>query len=235
MSGGRARSGNPTHRPAVAGERPRQLDSTLNALTTLSLLAATLATSAPYPLDSTTREVSTQGKLHCDRSALVRYAGDTVPYHSKVTVHPAFRERLQRLETLIASVATEIYGRAPRRTVHLGTFNCRRIRGYPHLMSEHALGNAIDIAGFDFGPLPRGAEAPDGLKRRHRRGFKVRMKRHWNASGHNARHARFLRTLAKRVIAADIFRVLLGPAWPGHDNHFHFDMAPYGTVAIFED
>jgi len=207
----------------------------LNALLSLTLLAAALTTGGPYPLDSTSREVATRGKLRCDRETLVRYAGDTVPYHSKVTVHRAFRERLRRLEVLVATVATEIYGRPPRRTVHLGTFNCRRIRGYPHLMSEHALGNAIDIAGFDFGPLPREESAPEGLKRRHRRGFKVRMKRHWNATGADARHARFLRTLARRVIAADIFRVLLGPAWPGHDNHFHFDMAPYETVAIFED
>jgi len=207
----------------------------LNALLTLSLLATSLATGTPYPLDSANREVPTHGKLRCDRDVLVRHAGDAVRYHSKVTVHPAFRDRLRRFEAIVASVAIEIYGRAPRRIVHLGTFNCRRIRSYPTLMSEHALGNAIDVAGFDFGPLPRGGAGPDGLSRRHRRGFKVRMKRHWDATGRNARHARFLRTLARRVIAADIFRVLLGPAWPGHDNHFHFDMAPYGTVAIFED
>jgi hypothetical protein len=179
--------------------------------------------------------VPTRGKLRCDRGSMERYAGDTVPYHSKVTVHPAFRERLQRFEKIVKAVAVEVYGRTPRRTVHIGTYNCRRIRGYPNLMSEHALGNAIDVAGFDFGPLPRGATAPDKLSKRHHRAFKVRMKRHWDATGRDGRHARFLRTVAKRTIAADIFRVLLGPAWPGHDDHFHFDMAPYRVVAIFED
>ena len=84
-------------------------------------------------------------------------------------------------------------------------------------------------------PIAASVAVVDGLSKRHRRGFKVRMKRHWDATGRDERHARFLRTLAKRVIAADIFRVLLGPAWPGHDDHFHFDMAPYREVAIFED
>jgi BirA family biotin operon repressor/biotin-[acetyl-CoA-carboxylase] ligase len=33
----------------------------------------------------------------------------------------------------------------------------------------------------------------------------------------------------------DVFRVLLGPGYPGHDTHFHFDMAPWRMVQIFED
>ncbi len=206
----------------------------MSSLTTLALAATLLVTGTPYALDSTTREVPATGRLRCDRDALVRHAGEHVRYHTPVTVHPAFRERLQRFEALVATVAKDHYGRAPRRIVHLGTYNCRRIRRYPTLMSEHALGNAIDVAGFDFSPLPRKAKGPEGLSRRHRRGFKVRMKRHWDATGRDARHARFLRDLARHVIAADIFRVLLGPAWPGHDNHFHFDMAPYRTVAIFD-
>ena len=83
-----------------------------------------------------------------------------MPYHSTVTVHPAFRERLRRFEVVVHSVAMEIYGRAPRKIVHMGTFNCRRIRRFPHLISEHGLGNAIDVAGFDFGPLDRKAPGP---------------------------------------------------------------------------
>jgi len=205
---------------------------TLMALT----LAATLsAAEAPYPLDSVSREVPKKGKLRCDRDVLVKYGGDGVPYHSTVTVHPAFRERLRRFEVVVHSVAMEIYGRAPRKIVHMGTFNCRRIRRFPHLISEHGLGNAIDVAGFDFGPLDRKAPGPEGLSRRHRRSFKVRMKKHWTAKGRDARHARFLHTLARRLIAADIFRVVLGPAWPGHHDHFHFDMAPYAMVEVFKD
>lgn len=206
----------------------------MNLISAALLTSVLLTTSAPYPLDETTREVPTRGKLRCDRGALVKHAGDAVRYHKKVTVHPAFKARLVRFEAVVKEVAISVYGRAPKAIRHLGTYNCRRIRSMPHLMSEHALGNAIDVAGFDFGPLPKGGEGPVGLSKRHRRAFKVRMKAHWDATGKDARHARFLRTLARRLTREDIFRVLLGPAWPGHDDHFHFDMAPYELVKIFK-
>ena len=207
----------------------------MTALSAFGLTLALLSASAPYPLDSAEREVPTQGKLRCDRDALIRYKGETLSYHRAVTVHPAFKERLKRFEALAKSVALEIYGRAPQRIVHMGTYNCRRIRSMPHLLSEHALGNGIDIAGFDFGRLDEESEGPEGLSKRHRRSFKLRMKRHWKAKGRDARHARFLHTLARRVIADKTFRVLLGPAWPGHHDHFHFDMAPYTLVKIFPE
>ena len=207
----------------------------MHTFTTLALLSTLVTGTAPYPLDDITREVPARGKLRCDRDALVRYKGDAVRYHRPVTVHPAFKERLKRFEALVVSVAMEIYGRAPRRIVHMGTYNCRRIRKYPNYISEHGLGNAIDVAGFDFPALPKGTEGTVGLEKRYHRAFKVRMKRHWDAKKRDARHQRFLRTLGKRAIEADIFRVLLGPAWPGHNDHFHFDMSPYAFVRIFKD
>ena len=132
--------------------------------------------------------------------------------------------------------ASEIDGWAPRRIAQMGTYKCRRMRRYTNLLSEHGLGNAIDVSGFDFGPLPRGDLLPEGIPKRLRRPFSVRVLDHWNARGKlGALHSRFLRTLATRLIdRRDIFRVLLGPAWPGHHNHFHFDMSNYRLVAIFE-
>jgi hypothetical protein len=82
-------------------------------------------------------------------------------------------------------------------------------------LSEHSLGNAIDILGVDFAT------------------FQVRVKRHWHARGKEAIHARFLRTLARRVIADGRFRVVLGPSHRDHGDHFHFDMAPYRLVDVF--
>ena len=201
----------------------------------LALTMAALCVNQPYPLDNTTREVPTRGKLKCERDTLVRYSGDTLSYRKSLLVHPAFKERLKGFEAIAEEVAIEIYGRAPKKIVHMGTYNCRRIRSMPHLMSEHALGNAIDVAGFDFGALAKETLPPEGLSKRHRRAFKVRMKTHWNASGRDSRHARFLKTLARRLTKARAFRVLLGPAWPGHHDHFHFDMAPYTLVKIFKD
>ncbi|MEZ4265630.1 MAG: extensin family protein [Myxococcota bacterium] len=196
------------------------------------------ADSDSYPLDDVSRQVEARGRLRCPDLGLAPYRGDVIPYHSPIKVHPAFKERLQRFEAVVRDVAIEVYGRAPRRIVHIGAYNCRRIRAYPTLLSEHALGNGIDIAGFDFARLPRGEAAPEGLPRALTRPFKVRMDEHWDGGRREAAklHQRFLHTLAKRLTARrDIFRVLLGPAWPGHHNHFHFDMAPYRVVAIFEE
>ena len=140
-------------------------------------------------------------------------------------------------EKVVAEVALEIYGRVPKRIKHLGTYNCRRIGGYPWLFSEHGIGNGFDVAGFDFGPAERDKRLFKGLPKSLRRSFKVRILKHWNAQrGVAATHSRFLRTLAKRLIARDdIFRVLLGPSYPGHKNHFHFDCSPWRLVDIFED
>ena len=44
-----------------------------------------------------------------------------------------------------------------------------------------------------------------------------------------------LADLARRVIARpEVFRTVLGPAYPGHHNHFHLDCAPYRVVEVFE-
>jgi hypothetical protein len=189
-----------------------------------------------YELDGTSRAVSPRGRLRCPEVDLVRYRGAIVRYSGALRVHPAFKERLQLFEEVVREVAIEVYGRAPRRIVHLGSYNCRRIRRFPDMMSEHGLGNALDVAGFDFGRATKGTALPAGVPRKLRRPFKVRVLDHWRGKGKiGAVHARFLHTLGKRLIERkDIFRVLLGPAWPGHDNHFHFDCSNYRLVAIFE-
>ncbi len=202
-----------------------------------SLEAAAAATvPAPleaYPLDAISRTVPPRGRLRCPKVPLTTYRGDIVRYHHPVRVFTGFVPRLRLFEAVVRDVATELYGRAPRRIVHLGTYNCRRIAAYPEMLSEHALGNGIDVAGFDFGRLPRRAKVPPGTPARFRHAFSIRLAKHWDAKGRETIHARFLRELARRLIARpDIFRVLLGPGYPGHSNHFHFDCGPYRFVAI---
>ena len=219
--------------------RPRPLLA--SALLLLVSQLGCAAQAAPgddaYALDEISREIPPKGKVVCPKVELVRYEGDVLRYHKPVKVFVGFAERLGRFEAVVRDVATEVYGRAPTKIVHMGTYNCRRIGGYPHLLSEHGLGNGIDVAGFDFARAPAGSAPPDGLPKALKRKFQVRMKKHWSStSATGAVHARFLRTLAERLIARrDVFRVLLGPAWPGHRNHFHFDMAPFRLVAVFEE
>jgi hypothetical protein len=191
--------------------------------------------SAVYPLDEVERIIPARGRVQCPKVDLELYGGTTIPFKRRTKIYVGFKPHLQAFERVVHDVALEVYGRAPKRLVHLGTFNCRRIKNYPEFLSEHGLGNAIDVAGFDFGALPRGAKLAEGAPRWARGGFKVRLEDHWNAKGRYAIHSKFLRTLARRLIARpEIFRSLLGPAWPGHHNHFHFDMAPWRTVEVFE-
>jgi len=204
----------------------------------LFVVAGTLVTHAQdtHPLDGLSREMVAGQKWQCSSQGLVVYRGETLRYHTPLLIHPNFRERLRKFEHIVAQTALEVYGRTPKRIRHLGTYNCRRIRAYPNLISEHALGNAIDFEGFDFGPAPATLSKPNALPKALRRSFQVRMLAHWHPkSKSHAVHSLFLQTLARKLIQKeDIFRVMLGPAWPGHRNHFHFDCAPYRLVAIFE-
>ncbi len=190
-----------------------------------------------YPLDALPRTIAPKGKVRCPKVAKVRYRGDVIRYHSPVLVYVHFKARLRKFEEVVRQTAIDVYGRAPVKIRHIGTYNCRRISLWPTFLSEHGIANGIDVAGFDFGRLPR--KASKALKartpKRLRRPFKVRMLKHWSARKGVAKshHSRFLRLLAARLIQRrDIFRVLLGPAYPGHKNHFHFDVSPWRLVQI---
>lgn len=191
----------------------------------------------PYPLDAIPREAPPDGELQCPEVTVESYRGDVLRYKPHVLIYPGLKPRLAAFERVVRDVAVEVYGRAPSHIVHLGGYGCRRMREHAGWLSEHALGNAIDIEGFDFGHIAKGATLPAGLDKAFVNGFEVRVLKHWaKKTGHAAVHARFLRTLATRLIArADVFRVLLGPGFPGHNNHFHFDMSPARMVQIFED
>jgi pimeloyl-ACP methyl ester carboxylesterase len=57
----------------------------------------------------------------------------------------------------------------------------------------------------------------------------------WDHSGSGATevHARFLRKLTDSLLERkDVFRGMIGPADPGHADHFHFDVAPWRYVRL---
>ena len=185
-----------------------------------------------YELDEISRYVKKKGKIKCPKLKFVRYKGDYIRYHKPVTVHPAFKKKLIEFEKLVKEISIEIYGRAPLKIVHYGTYNCRRIGSNRNLLSEHSFGNGIDIAGFIFGKDK--SKKKNNIPKRLRRPFKVDMLKHWNSSKtYNGLHQKFLRKIGKEMIERKMFRVILGPAYPGHRNHFHIDMAPYEVIAVF--
>ena len=192
-----------------------------------------------YELDSVERFLEDGQRVECKPQALVRHSGSLFRYQSSAQVDPAFRDRLIRFEQLVAEVAAEVYGRAPTRLHHLGTYNCRPSRNRSYRMSEHALGNAIDISGFDFARGKKQSSLSAGLPAQLHGPFQVRVSRHWNADVGDtavvtsvaAIHSRFLRELSSRLVArSDIFRGMIGPSHRGHADHFHFDMSPWRYV-----
>jgi hypothetical protein len=186
-----------------------------------------------YELDGVDRFLDDGQRLACEPKSLVRYAGTHLKYQSAVQVNPAFRARLARFEEVVLEVAKDVYGRAPRRVLHFGTYSCRSSRNRAYRVSEHALGNAIDVAGFDFGAATKRDPLAVGLPRSLSGAFQVRIAKHWSdqRTPAAATHARFLYELSARLGERDdVFRVMIGPSRPDHSDHFHFDMSPWRYV-----
>ncbi|MBN8614933.1 MAG: extensin family protein [Deltaproteobacteria bacterium] len=179
-----------------------------------------------YPLDAVERRMLPNGR--CPDVPLVSYPGTQLRFARSLRIHEAFVPRVQVFERIVYDAAVEVYGRPPRRLQHRGTYNCRAVRGFPELLSEHGLGNALDWSGADFAALARAQPAPASLPAALRRGFSVTVLRDYRPrTGLGAVHARFFQILRERLIAAPEFSGVLGPGYPGHEDHFHLDVAPW--------
>jgi hypothetical protein len=188
-----------------------------------------------YALDRVERRLQPGEKVTCDPKAMVRYTGTHLRYAGPLLVSEHFKERLARFEAVAASVAREVYGREPRRIRHFGAYSCRATRNRKHVVSEHALGNAVDVVGFDFGPAAKATPLHDELPRALRHPFQVSVARHWTADKGAAAviHARFLSELTARLREhPDIFRSMFGPGHGGHDDHLHLDASPWRYVDL---
>lgn len=177
-----------------------------------------------YPLHAMPREV--RGSVDCPDVEVVEYRGEIIPYNRPIEINPRFRSRLIRFERIVRRVATEVYGRPPDRIVQFGGHSCRTVGRRGEKLSEHAFGHAIDVAGFDFDAVsdPGASDLP---VERASEAFEVRLEDHWDASGgFDGRHSRFLHRLAEVLQQRGPFSTLLGPAYPNHDEMFHFDFGP---------
>lgn len=187
----------------------------------------------PYELDAVERRVEQGESPQCDPKSLVLYRGTVLRYYGALTVSEPFKERLVRFEQVVADVATEIYGRAPKWIRHYGAYSCRSTRNRRSRVSEHALGNAVDIVGFDFSSATKAAPLPEGMPRPLAHAFQVRVGPHWAASkGVGAVHASFLARLTQRLEEEGIFRSMFGPGHGGHDDHLHLDVSPWRYINL---
>ena len=173
-------------------------------------------------------------QLSCPNVDARDFSGESLRFSPAAKVVEPFRQRLLVFEQVVRDVSERVYGRSPSAILVAASYGCRSVGGENRKLSEHALGNAIDITGFEFAPTafppPAWAPAPSALLA----GFQVRVDRHWKATGDTSSvtHAYFLDQLTRELVGRGVFRTLLGPAHPDHSDHFHFDMAPWSYVHL---
>lgn len=182
-----------------------------------------------YPLDGLSRELD-ERQLTCPAVELVEYVGQEVVFAPRAQVVQPFVSRLIQFERVVRAAATQVYARPPSKILIAASYDCRSVGGDNQQLSEHALGNAIDVAGFAFDESPGWPDTPTPLPG----AFDVRVERHWQNKGDPAveRHARFLDMVTRELVERRVFRTLLGPSHPDHADHFHFDMAPGDYVHL---
>jgi hypothetical protein len=190
----------------------------------------------PYELDEVSRAPSDSARPPaCEPEKLRIYRGAHVRWEPPVTLAPPFEERVARFERLVAEVGERVYGRAPSRILNAGAYACRAVEHRPDRLSEHALGNALDVTGFRFPALPpdalatAGTATTSGLPPPLRRGFTITVTRDLAAPPRSAdlasrQHREFFEQLLAELRRARIFRGMLGPTDPRHQTHLHLDM-----------
>jgi hypothetical protein len=107
--------------------------------------------------------------------------------------------------TTLEPAARSVLGKELQAIEHLGAYSCRRLYGRSEgAYSEHATGNAIDVAGFRF---------VDGTR--------ISVLEDWNGDDDAVR---FLR--AARDGACETFATVLSPDYNAeHADHFHLDQS----------
>lgn len=117
--------------------------------------------------------------------------------------------RLAMWEThALQPAARDLFGTSLSHIDHIGSYNCRRIRGSSNRWSTHATADAIDVSGFGLAD-----------------GTQLRLIDDWDDGGPKGA---FLRQA--RDSACDWFRVTLSPDYNRlHADHFHIQSSGWGT------
>ena len=108
-------------------------------------------------------------------------------------------------EDELQSAARDVLGTTVKRLRHIGTYNCRSMRQFKGVLSQHAFANAIDVSAFELA-----------------NGNIINVARDWRANDAKG-------TFLKRVSsdACDAFHVAVSPDGDAnHFNHLQWDMGP---------
>ena len=142
----------------------------------------------------------------CRVDTAVRVSRIEAALSRPTTMSCAMANRLDEFEReVVQPLARDELGHRVERIDHLGSFSCRANTSRPSRLSQHALGQAIDIAGFRLAD-----------------GSRVSVERDWSDSGAKSE---FLHRVAAK--ACRYFSVVLTPdSNADHYNHLHLDIGP---------
>jgi hypothetical protein len=140
----------------------------------------------------------------CGHGGAVSLQQSGVRYGSRILLQCPAMAALILWERQVLGPAAERYGRKLIAVRHLGTYSCRNTdHRREGRRSEHAIANAIDIAGFTFAD-----------------GSSISVAKDWKDDGAKGRFLHEVRDGACRA-----FNVVLSPDYnAAHRSHFHFDM-----------
>jgi hypothetical protein len=140
-------------------------------------------------------------------------AGDQVQLDTVATLDCPMIAALDRwVAEVVQPVAQARFGQVVTQIDTMGSYSCRGMNGQAGAkISEHAFGNAIDIAGFRLGD-----------------GRRITVVRDWTRGDDQAKA--FLRDV--HAGACNTFTTVLGPgANVFHYNHIHVDLAMHGNTS----
>ncbi len=148
----------------------------------------------------------------CGIDNAVRVEQSAIAWNRPAEMSCTLAARLDSFERdAVQPAAQRYFGRPVVLIRHFGAYSCRGENGGHKRLSQHALGNAIDIGSFELGD-----------------GTRIDVESDWRARGPRRD---FLRDIAKR--ACGYFNVVLTPASDAlHHNHFHLDVGPYRLCSV---
>ena len=148
----------------------------------------------------------------CGIDNAVRVEQSAIAWNRPAEMSCTLAARLDSFERdAVQPAAQRYFGRPVVLIRHFGAYACRGENGGHKRLSQHALGNAIDIGGFELGD-----------------GTWIDVDNDWRPRGPRRD---FLRDIAKRACA--YFNVVLTPASDAfHHNHFHLDVGPYRLCSV---
>jgi hypothetical protein len=155
------------------------------------------------------REKPDQNGCGIPHGVIVTKGPTGITYSGPLMIDCSLALTLPSVEKVIQEEAARHLGQPITRITTLGTYSCRSVRGWKDRISQHALGDAMDMAAF----TPKKGQAASVM-----RDYQVGVDEPTTPRG------KFLRAIYGRLWSEGGVTRVLGPEWDAaHRDHFHLD------------